>query len=324
MAKLSDILCLAAILAAANIHVLHACNCSATGTATYTVTFESQWTLPTPPTFAHWSPPIGTSHSACYVMWRRGTDASTGMEAMAELGRTGSLKSEFTAQGADTLDTISGIPPSVQRSAPAITFTVDRYRPYVSVTSMIAPSPDWFVGVDTLDLCDDSSWVNEVVRPAFPYDAGTDNGLEFGSLDIDKSPREKIARITSTSPNTQSFLSPSAVIPMGNFKFTFVSMAATPAPVDPMCSQCPVSSVGGDSPTGSTGMGTSTSAITSSIVSTSMMNVTTSMPVIPSTSANAPAGNVAGTTDSSQAPVSPALAVIATAGMLAVARILLY
>ena len=58
---------------------------------------------------------------------------------------------------------------------------------------------------------------------------GTDNGLEFGSLDIDKSPREKIARITSTSPNTQSFLSPSAVIPMGNFKFTFVSMAATPA-----------------------------------------------------------------------------------------------
>ncbi|XP_065197868.1 spondin-2-like isoform X2 [Sycon ciliatum] len=287
MAKLSDILCLAAILAAANIHVLHACNCSATGTATYTVTFESQWTLPTPPTFAHWSPPIGTSHSACYVMWRRGTDASTGMEAMAELGRTGSLKSEFTAQGADTLDTISGIPPSVQRSAPAITFTVDRYRPYVSVTSMIAPSPDWFVGVDTLDLCDDSSWVNEVVRPAFPYDAGTDNGLEFGSLDIDKSPREKIARITSTSPNTQSFLSPSAVIPMGNFKFTFVSMAATPAPVDPMCSQCPVSSVGGDSPTGST-------------------------------------GNVAGTTDSSQAPVSPALAVIATAGMLAVARILLY
>ena len=47
-----------------------------------------------------------------------------------------------------------------------------RYRPYVSVTSMIAPSPDWFVGVDTLDLCDDSSWVNEVVRPAFPYDAG--------------------------------------------------------------------------------------------------------------------------------------------------------
>eukprot|EP00117_Sycon_ciliatum_P028502 scpid35878/ scgid3854/ Spondin-1; F-spondin len=287
MAKLSDILCLAAILAAANIHVLHACNCSATGTATYTVTFESQWTLPTPPSFAHWSPPIGTSHSACYVMWRRGTDASPGMEVMAEFGGTSSLRSEFTAQGADTLDTISGNAPRVQESAPAITFTVDRYRPYVSVTSMIAPSPDWFVGVDTLDLCDDSSWVNEVVRPAFPYDAGTDNGLEFGSLDIDKSPREKIARITSTSPNTQSFLSPSAVIPMGNFKFTFVSMAATPAPVDPMCSQCPVSSVGGDSPTGST-------------------------------------GNVAGTTDSSQAPVSPALAVIATAGMLAVARILLY
>ena len=32
----------------------------------------------------------------------------------------------------------------------------------ISVISRIVPSPDWFVGVDSLDLCIDSTWVEEI------------------------------------------------------------------------------------------------------------------------------------------------------------------
>lgn len=42
------------------------------------------------------------------------------------------------------------------------------------------PSPDWVVGVDSLNLCQkDCTWVEHKVVDLFPYDAGTDNGISY-------------------------------------------------------------------------------------------------------------------------------------------------
>ena len=40
------------------------------------------------------------------------------------------------------------------------------------MVTKILPSPDWFVGVDSLNLCDGDEWIKEVSIPAYPYDAG--------------------------------------------------------------------------------------------------------------------------------------------------------
>jgi Spondin_N len=57
------------------------------------------------------------------------------------------------------------------------------------------PSPDWFVGVSALDLCEGGHWAAERTVELFAYDAGTDSGPSYESPDADTQPREPIRRI---------------------------------------------------------------------------------------------------------------------------------
>lgn len=59
------------------------------------------------------------------------------------------------------------------------------------------PSPDWFVGVDSLNLCEGSRWKQEVTIDLQPYDAGTDSGFTFSSPNFPTSPPENITKVTS-------------------------------------------------------------------------------------------------------------------------------
>ncbi|XP_068207407.1 spondin-1-like [Palaemon carinicauda] len=78
---------------------------------------------------------------------------------------------------------------------------VDGNHSRISLISKIVPSPDWFVGVDSFELCEDGNWVDNVKIQVDPMDAGTDNGLTFTSPNWPTSPPEKIFRITSLYPN---------------------------------------------------------------------------------------------------------------------------
>ena len=72
-----------------------------------------------------------------------------------------------------------------QKTALVATFTVNSVHPLVSVIGKITPSPDWFIGVRSLDLCDRKTgkWVSPTkqVTPVVPYDAGTDSSTQFTS-----------------------------------------------------------------------------------------------------------------------------------------------
>ena len=61
---------------------------------------------------------------------------------------------------------------------------------------MIAPSPDWFVGVSALNLRPDDTWLLETTIDLVPYDAGTDSGANFTSSNADTNPPEPITHIT--------------------------------------------------------------------------------------------------------------------------------
>ena len=48
--------------------------------------------------------------------------------------------------------------------------------------SKLQPSPDWFVGLDSIDLCGSGGhFVDTLTVEADPLDAGTDNGFTFTS-----------------------------------------------------------------------------------------------------------------------------------------------
>lgn len=77
--------------------------------------------------------------------------------------------------------------------------TVKGMYSMVSVISMLAPSPDWFVGVDSYDLCGSDGWKNSVMKELPAWDAGTDSGTDFKSADMVTMPQDVIRQITKDS-----------------------------------------------------------------------------------------------------------------------------
>ena len=64
--------------------------------------------------------------------------------------------------------------------------------------SRLVPSPDWFVGLDSVSLCDDGRWVERREMNAKIWDAGTDKGLTFTSPNWPQVPQKPIEEITSS------------------------------------------------------------------------------------------------------------------------------
>ena len=75
-------------------------------------------------------------------------------------------------------------------------FRVDSSHPLVSVIARIAPSPDWFVGVHDVSLCNESGhWIQEKIITVFPYDAGTaQKSADNDSVVVPTSPHKNIDR----------------------------------------------------------------------------------------------------------------------------------
>ena len=97
---------------------------------------------------------------------------------------------------------------------------VDPDRSLVSVITMIFPSPDWFLGISNIDMCDrmTGEWKDSLDRDLFPYDSGTDDGISFESPDAPSNPRKNIFLIGKDDDT--NFKSNSAIKRLGTFKFS--------------------------------------------------------------------------------------------------------
>lgn len=222
-----------ALLAAAAALALVGCgNADPTGplpspaatTARYRVTFDATWSAATHPTdfpaSAHFSGLIGGTHAATATFWTPGGIATDGIRVMAELGGKSPLDAEVQAAvaagRADRVLSGGGIgrsPGSV-----SLEFEIDAAFPLVTLVSMVAPSPDWFVGVSGLNLRPGGAWVDRITVDLHPYDAGTDGGITFQSADLTLVPRQPIARILGFP-----FQAGGTVAPLGTFTFRRIS-----------------------------------------------------------------------------------------------------
>ncbi|XP_035212991.1 spondin-1-like isoform X5 [Stegodyphus dumicola] len=187
-------------------------DCCACDEAKYELTFEGLWSrhthpkdFPTNEWLTHFSDIIGASHTGDFRMWQYGGNASDGVREVAERGITKKLESELKTESNKirTIIKARGLwYPNVQGKTFAV-FRVDKYHHLMSLLTMLGPSPDWIVGVSALELClKNCSWVGEKVMNLYPWDAGTMNGYTYiEDPKIPTSPREKIRRITSSTPN---------------------------------------------------------------------------------------------------------------------------
>ena len=189
------------------------------GTADYEVTFESTWSAATHPnnfpSNPHFSGLIGATHDSSVSFWKEGEFASAGIQNVAEKGSKNPFNNEIDAAlAAQTAFTkLSGGGIGTSPGSVSLTFQVSNEYPLVTLVSMIAPSPDWFVGVSGLSLYENGEWVSEKVVELYLYDAGTDSGTDFTSRDVVTTPPVVIARID------ESVLQGSNV-PYGTFTFT--------------------------------------------------------------------------------------------------------
>lgn len=166
--------------------------------ASYTVTFTSTWSAATHPVdfpaSAHYSGLIGATHSDQVVFWRGGQLASPGIQAMAELGSKDPLTDEIAAAiSAGTAQyelSGGGIRPSPGQVS--LDFQISDTHPLVTLVLMIAPSPDWFVGVAELPLLRSHRWVDSITVELRGWDAGTDNGTTYVTTDVPAMPHLRI------------------------------------------------------------------------------------------------------------------------------------
>lgn len=194
--------------------------------ATYTVTFWcSTWSADTHPGFpanVDFSARIGATHTVSadllaewYARFRR--DRTNGRDR-----GTSRLRSEFAVAGAAVQQIITGPALSTSPAQVALpALTVSQSHPLVTLVTMIAPSPDLFVGVHDLALLDEAGdRRDEIVVTLYPYDAGTDDGVNYTSPDAEPAVHQVIRQLSGQPPFSTA--------PIGTLTFTRVQQAYLP------------------------------------------------------------------------------------------------
>ena len=196
--------------------------------AEYTVKFTGAWTLAvTPdglPSDAHFSRLVGGVHNGDVVFLTDTGPASPGVESMAEQGNTTLLKAEIKAAGDDRLSVLEGtkvtIGPTASESFTEVALTTD--HPRVTLVTMIAPTPDWFVGVSGLSMLDSlGGWRAARTVYLHPFDAGTEDGAGFSLSNAATDPPVYIASLVGKGKFSAE--------PIATLTFTRTSVASAPA-----------------------------------------------------------------------------------------------
>jgi hypothetical protein len=194
-------------------------------TATYNITFNSIWNSTdhtSVPGNGHWSKLVGATHKTPNTFLQLGSNATPGIKNVAEFGSNGVFNNEvntaITNNEADQY--ING--PSLGTATGNINISglqVTEDFPLLTLVSMIAPSPDWIVSVNSYNLFDGGNWVSSVTLDMFAYDAGTDSGADYASANSVTNPFQPISMISGAPINGNK---------MGTLTITLQSVLSTP------------------------------------------------------------------------------------------------
>ncbi|MFD2727457.1 T9SS type A sorting domain-containing protein [Hyunsoonleella rubra] len=160
--------------------------------ATYNITFTNFWNSTDhsigttfPGSNAHWSDLVGVNHNNNVSFLQMGAMATTGVENIAELGnftvfQTVEVQNAIDANNAERFFNAGDL--FLNEPTNTIIYTgleVSEDYPLLTMLSMIAPSPDWFIAINGLNLRNGGTWETSITMDLFPYDAGTEDGTDY-------------------------------------------------------------------------------------------------------------------------------------------------
>lgn len=174
----------------------------------YEIIFTSNWdnqeTIPPNP---HFSPLAVATHNENVTFFEMGVISTSGVQQIAEFGGTSIFENEVNSaisnNNADQVIRGSGVflDNDNQGVIRINNISVSENFPLISILTMIAPSPDWIVGVNDLSLIDNNgAWKESITIDLFPYDAGTDSGAGYTSRNSVTNPKQPISSLRGVSP----------------------------------------------------------------------------------------------------------------------------
>lgn len=179
-----------------------------------------------PPEFPHWSKAVFASHSSQYTMFTTGKRSSRGVEKIAEEGETLALRNEIKKAKSSTgsvldFEVAKFFRASIKSQTKMMGLKVDAKHSYISMTVMVAPSPDWFTGIANFNMIRNNKYIQTIIMDLPPYDAGTDLGQTYSARNQDQKGGKIFELTTETIPNSsQVFLSRegSTVLPVARLQ----------------------------------------------------------------------------------------------------------
>ncbi|KAL7565324.1 hypothetical protein ACA910_014607 [Epithemia clementina (nom. ined.)] len=168
------------------------------------------------PGMARISNPIAYSSTKQWLPWLINRATTLGVEKLAETGFTDTFKVEAEAAGRMVHDLQEGKGFFVDPEDPEKNFAylpgvkVNPDYPFLNGIASMMPTPDWFTGFYLLDVVDeyDRTYWHRIMIHTYPWDAGTDSGDTYMSVDQDMDPPANVERITSSNAPNGIFLSP--------------------------------------------------------------------------------------------------------------------
>lgn len=180
--------------------------CAQAGTIRYNFTVNNTWSPETHPngypqgSGPHFSLLGVINHDDQVSFWQPGTLASPAIKQMAETGDL--IKLQADAQASLNAGHVNyhfvGPPTAAPSTLAPMLINVSDQHPLLSVVSMLGPTPDWFIGVDDLDLRESGIWRNKVVVDLFVYDGGTRSAEAFALGGPLSHPQEPVHLLDNT------------------------------------------------------------------------------------------------------------------------------
>jgi cytochrome c peroxidase/FtsP/CotA-like multicopper oxidase with cupredoxin domain len=148
------------------------------------------------------SPLFAATHAQGEQIWSEGVLASPSVVKLAETGVEDDLVQFIDAQIGNGFGQYVVSPAYLNGEGDVIVeISASPDYPVLSLISMISPSPDWFTGLDSVDLLDAAgNWKPLVELDLYPFDAGSDSGITYEASDLETVPRAAITSIRGVSP----------------------------------------------------------------------------------------------------------------------------
>lgn len=196
-------------------------NQSAISEASYIITVTGKWAAPnfSVPGGAHFTTFVGMVHNQNSVLWKMDQKASPGTEAVAESGNAGPIIME--------IDSIMGVKNAISLiafTAPGITgvrqanvYCNSNYS-FISLISMLGPTPDWFTGISGIDLYAGNKWASDTTINLYTFDAGSEDGDVFGYGNPPTMPQQNV-RLLQASEATVLANGSATLAPIATIRF---------------------------------------------------------------------------------------------------------